>query len=113
MPGMATDSEIAKLQGLTGTESDIYFLQLMIRHHQGGVPMMQYAAEHATNPVVRNFASKMAQSQEPRDLRDDPDAGRAGRAAAARAGRLRLTVPIDRSRHTGLITGSGRSRLVR
>lgn len=63
MPGMATTEEISKLQSLSGTESDIYFLQLMIRHHQGGAPMMQYAAEHATNPVVRNFASKMAQSQ--------------------------------------------------
>ncbi|WP_395725611.1 DUF305 domain-containing protein [Nakamurella sp.] len=63
MPGMATNSEIARLQALRGTESDIYFLQLMIRHHQGGQPMMEYAAEHATNPVVRNFADKMAQSQ--------------------------------------------------
>jgi len=64
MPGMATASEISKLQGLTGAASDTYFLQLMVRHHQGGVPMMQYAAEHAISPVVRNFASKMAQSQE-------------------------------------------------
>jgi uncharacterized protein (DUF305 family) len=63
MPGMATDAEIEKLKGLTGAESDTYFLQLMVRHHQGGAPMMQYAAEHATNAVVRNFASKMAQSQ--------------------------------------------------
>lgn len=63
MPGMATNSEIARLQGLRGTESDIYFLQLMIRHHQGGQPMMQYAAEHATSPVVRNFADKMVQTQ--------------------------------------------------
>lgn len=63
MPGMATNSEIARLQGLRGTESDIYFLQLMIRHHQGGQPMMEYAAEHATNPVVRNFADKMVQTQ--------------------------------------------------
>jgi uncharacterized protein (DUF305 family) len=63
MPGMATDSEIARLRALQGTESDIYFLQLMIRHHQGGTAMMEYAAEHATNPVVRNFAQKMADSQ--------------------------------------------------
>ena len=63
MPGMATADEIAKLKSLSGAESDTYFLQLMIRHHQGGAPMMQYAAEHATNAVVRNFASKMAQSQ--------------------------------------------------
>ena len=63
MPGMATDAEIAKLKGLKGNESDIYFLQLMIRHHQGGAGMMQYAAEHATLPVVRNFADKMLQAQ--------------------------------------------------
>ena len=63
MPGMATTSEIEKLRSLTGAESDTYFLQLMIRHHQGGAPMMQYAADHATNAVVRNFAGKMAQSQ--------------------------------------------------
>ncbi|MGS0684234.1 DUF305 domain-containing protein [Nakamurella sp. GG22] len=63
MPGMATTEEIQKLKGLTGEASDTYFLQLMIRHHQGGAPMMAYAAEHATNPVVRNFAAKMAQSQ--------------------------------------------------
>ena len=50
-------------RALQGTESDIYFLQLMIRHHQGGTAMMEYAAEHATNPVVRNFAQKMADSQ--------------------------------------------------
>ena len=63
MPGMATDAEINKLKGLHGAESDAYFLQLMIRHHQGGAGMMQYASEHATTPVVRNFAAKMAQSQ--------------------------------------------------
>ena len=63
MPGMATTAEIQKMQGLKGKESDIDFLQLMIRHHQGGAPMMAYAAEHATDPVVRNFAAKMAQSQ--------------------------------------------------
>lgn len=64
MPGMATDAEITKLEGLKGTASDIYFLQLMIRHHQGGAAMMTYAANHAASPVVQNFASKMLESQE-------------------------------------------------
>ncbi len=63
MPGMATNDEIAHLQSLTGTDADIYFLQLMIRHHEGGTPMMTYAAEHAVNPVVRNMAQKMADAQ--------------------------------------------------
>lgn len=63
MPGMATDAEIAQLAGLTGPASDSYFLQLMVRHHQGGTAMMEYAAQNATNPVVKNLASKMAESQ--------------------------------------------------
>ncbi len=63
MPGMATDAEITKLEGLKGTASDIFFLQLMIRHHEGGAAMMSYAADHAASPVVRNFASKMLESQ--------------------------------------------------
>jgi uncharacterized protein (DUF305 family) len=63
MPGMATDAEMAKLESLDGKESDIYFLQLMIRHHQGGAPMMAYAAAHAENPVVRNLAKQMLIAQ--------------------------------------------------
>lgn len=63
MPGMATQSEINKLLSLTGKPLDIYFLQLMIRHHQGGIPMAQYAAEHASQPYVRDLARKMVQNQ--------------------------------------------------
>ena len=63
MPGMATDAEMKKLEGLKGTASDIYFLQLMIRHHQGGSAMMTYAANHAASKVVQNFASKMLDAQ--------------------------------------------------
>ncbi len=63
MPGMATDAEVTKLEGLTGTASDIFFLQLMIRHHQGGAAMMNYAADHAASKVVQNFASKMLEAQ--------------------------------------------------
>jgi len=63
MPGMADDQEISRLESLRGTDSDIYFLQLMIRHHQGGTPMMQYAAAHSANQVVRNFAAQMLTTQ--------------------------------------------------
>ena len=66
MPGMATNTELAKLASLQSAESDVYFLQLMIRHHQGGGQMMAYAAQHASVPAVRLFAQKMldAQTQE-------------------------------------------------
>ncbi|MEP6979831.1 MAG: DUF305 domain-containing protein [Nakamurella sp.] len=63
MPGMATNAEVDRLKTLRGDASDAYFLQLMIRHHEGGVPMMDYAATYATNPVVKNMALKMAQGQ--------------------------------------------------
>ena len=63
MPGMATNAEITKLEGLKGSASDVFFLQLMIRHHQGGAAMMTYAADHAASKVVQNFASKMLDAQ--------------------------------------------------
>src|SRR5947208_11564053 len=63
MPGMASAEEIAKLRTLSGTELDVFFLQLMLRHHQGGLPMAQYAAQHAAQPYVRNMAEKIVNAQ--------------------------------------------------
>jgi uncharacterized protein (DUF305 family) len=63
MPGMATTAELTRLKSLTGRELDVLFLQLMIRHHQGGIPMAQYAAEHAETAYVRTAARKMADAQ--------------------------------------------------
>ena len=63
MPGMATQAEISKLQTMTGKALDVYFLQLMLRHHQGGLPMAQYGAAHASKSYVRNAAQKMATGQ--------------------------------------------------
>jgi uncharacterized protein (DUF305 family) len=63
MPGMATDEELAALRAATGRELDVLFLQLMLRHHQGGAGMMEYATEHAAVPQVRNLATQMQRSQ--------------------------------------------------
>jgi uncharacterized protein (DUF305 family) len=63
MPGYATNAEIAKLQSLTGPAMDTYFLQLMLRHHLGGAPMAQFAADHATVPAVKVLAQNMLASQ--------------------------------------------------
>jgi ABC-type multidrug transport system fused ATPase/permease subunit len=64
MPGMATSEELARLRALSGEELDVYFLQLMLRHHQGGLPMAEYAVEHATVPVVATLAQTMVDGQE-------------------------------------------------
>lgn len=63
MPGMATQDELGKLKTPTGTDLDIYFLQLMLRHHLGGLPMAQYAADHADTTAVRDIARGMAKAQ--------------------------------------------------
>jgi uncharacterized protein (DUF305 family) len=63
MPGMATPAEISHLQSLTGTALDVDFLQLMIRHHQGGLQMEQYAFDHASESYVRTLATQMLQTQ--------------------------------------------------
>jgi uncharacterized protein (DUF305 family) len=63
MPGMATEEELANLRGLSGTAFDVEFLRLMIRHHQGGKDMAEYAAEHADIAVVRDLAGTIAESQ--------------------------------------------------
>jgi uncharacterized protein (DUF305 family) len=39
MHGMASDDELRKLRVAQGTDVEILFLQLMIRHHEGGVVM--------------------------------------------------------------------------
>lgn len=66
MPGMATPQELDRLSKASGAEFDVLFLQLMLRHHQGGTAMLRYAAEHAEVGVVRNLATQMltAQSKE-------------------------------------------------
>ena len=63
MPGMATEEELAGLRELSGTAFDVEFLRLMIRHHQGGLDMAVYAAEHADEAAVRRLAATIADTQ--------------------------------------------------
>jgi uncharacterized protein (DUF305 family) len=63
MPGMATAEELRALRAATGTDLDVLFLQLMLRHHEGGAGMLAYAAEHAGVPDVRNLSAQMLAAQ--------------------------------------------------
>jgi uncharacterized protein (DUF305 family) len=63
MPGMATEGELTDLQSRTGTDFDMRFLQLMIRHHQGGRAMAEYAAQHAELAPVRSLARSIDETQ--------------------------------------------------
>jgi uncharacterized protein (DUF305 family) len=63
MPGMASPAEISKLESMHGKALDIFFLQLMIRHHQGGIPMAQYAVDHAKAGYVKTLAAAIVAAQ--------------------------------------------------
>lgn len=63
MPGMASPAELTQLRNATGKNFDVLFLKLMLRHHQGGVPMAGYAAKHAQAAQVRNLAEKILVAQ--------------------------------------------------
>lgn len=63
MPGMADRQELSQLRGLRGPEFDIYFLQLMLRHHVGGLPMAEQASMHAELPPVSALARSMVTAQ--------------------------------------------------
>jgi uncharacterized protein (DUF305 family) len=64
MPGMATTAQMRRLSDLKGTkQGDILFLQLMIRHHEGGLAMAKYAAANARVDYVRGLADKIVTAQ--------------------------------------------------
>ncbi len=64
MPGMATREQIAQLEAAEGESADVLFMQLMIPHHESGVDMARAAFLQSENPVVRNFAFHVMESQE-------------------------------------------------
>ena len=63
MPGMASSQELLKLWQSSGKAFDILFMQLMIRHHEGGILMARDAAKSAKLDIVRNAARTMAIQQ--------------------------------------------------
>ncbi|RAY11411.1 DUF305 domain-containing protein [Actinomadura craniellae] len=63
MPGLASQQEINRLGEAKGRDLDVRFLQLMIRHHEGGLVMTTAAARSATIPQVRNLAVLMTTEQ--------------------------------------------------
>jgi uncharacterized protein (DUF305 family) len=63
MPGMASAQDLKDLRAATGKQLDVLFLQLMLRHHEGGASMLADAAQNASQPQVRNLAAQMLSSQ--------------------------------------------------
>lgn len=63
MPGLATTDELDALRRASGPTLDTLYLALMVRHHEGGEPMLRYAAEHAETDTVRQLAGHMGYEQ--------------------------------------------------
>ncbi|SDG87859.1 DUF305 domain-containing protein [Microbacterium pygmaeum] len=61
--GMATDAELAALAASTGIEADCMFLDLMIRHHEGAIPMADAVLELGSEPRVLGVAQRMKEGQ--------------------------------------------------
>jgi len=61
---MATGAELARLQSETGEVFEVDFLQLMLRHHEGGIQMAEVGAARATTPEVRDLAAAIEESQQ-------------------------------------------------
>jgi uncharacterized protein (DUF305 family) len=64
MPGMATQEEIDQLSSLPVDQAEVLFLQLMIRHHQGGVEMANAYLDRGSNDDVILMAERIVLFQQ-------------------------------------------------
>lgn len=63
MPGMAALDELALLRDAPSDKVDAVFLQLMIRHHRGGVDMAEGVLSRTRQPEVRSLAQVIVDGQ--------------------------------------------------
>jgi uncharacterized protein (DUF305 family) len=64
MHGMATDEELQRLRDAHGVAAEILFLQLMIRHHEGGIIMARAMTELSTRHEVVTLARSVIEGQQ-------------------------------------------------
>ncbi|MFJ9886509.1 DUF305 domain-containing protein [Streptomyces sp. NPDC091287] len=64
MAGMASRSELARLNRLDGEQAEVFFLQLMTDHHKGGVNMAEACASLCAVPAERRLARGMVEGQQ-------------------------------------------------
>ncbi|GIJ28489.1 DUF305 domain-containing protein [Micromonospora qiuiae] len=77
MPGMATREQITQLHEAQGAEVDRLFIELMIKHHIGGVHMADGVLKASDRPEVVRMAEamKLSQQKEINELRKLQQAG--------------------------------------
>ncbi|GAA2984547.1 DUF305 domain-containing protein [Streptosporangium longisporum] len=63
MPGMASQDELTRLRAATGKDQEVLFLQLMIRHHEGGVQMGRSLLKLSDRDEVATMARHIVNGQ--------------------------------------------------
>ena len=64
MPGMATPEEMERIRASVNIEAEKLFLELMIRHHQGGVIMAQGLVDRSEHEDMVRLAQTMVDGQQ-------------------------------------------------
>ena len=64
MPGMATNTEMKKLNTLSGKQAEVFYLQLMTDHHKGGIHMAEGCVAKCTVGVEKKLAQGMVDAQQ-------------------------------------------------
>ncbi|MFJ9358470.1 DUF305 domain-containing protein [Streptomyces mirabilis] len=64
MPGMATNTEMKKLNTLNGKQAEVFYLQLMTDHHNGGIHMAEGCVAKCTVGVEKKLAQGMVDAQQ-------------------------------------------------
>jgi len=72
MPGMATPQQLEQLRNAKGRDFDVLFCQLMLRHHLGGIHMVDGVLSETSDGEVRGLAEgmKAGQTKEVKILQD-------------------------------------------
>ena len=63
MHGMATETELQRLRDANGVDAEILFLQLMIRHHEGGIVMARALLELTRRRELIQMATSIEDGQ--------------------------------------------------
>jgi uncharacterized protein (DUF305 family) len=63
MHGMASDDELRRLRSAAGVEAEVLFLQLMIRHHEGGVLMARALLGLSARDGISQIAKSIEEGQ--------------------------------------------------
>ncbi|EYR63494.1 hypothetical protein N866_20185 [Actinotalea ferrariae CF5-4] len=64
MEGMSQEEAMEELRGLSGTDVDRRFLELMIEHHRGAVEMAEEQLAEGENPEAVELAGRIIEDQQ-------------------------------------------------